>query len=226
MSHILLIEDEVPLAKALARGMEDRGHEVTLAHDGLVGYRLAKEPAFDVIVIDVMLPGVNGLEICRRLRDDHVDTPILVLTARVLESDETDALDTGADDYLRKPFSLEVLLARCRALTRRPGRREGWNELVLGDLVLNPVRRVVRRGDLEVRLSRRETALLEYLMRARGQVFSKDDILEEVWGRTGNQDTNVVEVYVGYLRRKLDLPGRPSVVRTVRGQGYGLRDSR
>ena len=222
MPRILLVEDEVALARSLAQGLGDHGHEVTVAYDGESGYRLAKGSHFDVIVFDVMLPGMSGLEACRRLRAEDVGTPILVLTARVRESDETDALDMGADDYLRKPFSLAVLLARCRALARRGG-REGWAELVAGELTLDPVHRTVRRGEELVKLSRRESALLEYLMRSRGQVRSKDEIVDQVWGRTEDHDTNLVEVYVGYLRKKLDAPGQPSTVETVRGQGYQLR---
>ena len=223
MARILLVEDEIPLARTLTRGMQERGHQVEVAHDGHTGYRLAKDGSYDVIVFDVMLPGISGLEACRRLRAAQVGTPILVLTARILESDETDALDMGADDYLRKPFSLDVLLARCRALTRR-GSREGWGERVVGDLALDPVRRVARRGHEEVPLSRREAALLEYLMRSKGEIRSKEEIVDHVWGRVENRDTNLVEVYVGYLRKKLDVPERPSLVRTVRGHGYELRD--
>jgi DNA-binding response OmpR family regulator len=224
VASILVVDDEIRFARALAKGLDDHGFEVSLAHDGLEGYRLAKEPRFDVVVLDIMLPGLSGMEVCRRLRQEDVGTPILMLTARDSDADETDALDCGADDYLRKPFSFAVLVARCRALVRRGG-REGWPELAVGDLALDPGRRIARRGSVQVQLSRREAALLEYLMRSPGRVLSKEDILEHVWGEA-DRDTNVVEVYIGYLRRKLDQPFGTHTVRTVRGQGYQLEETR
>jgi two-component system OmpR family response regulator len=147
-----------------------------------------------------------------------------MLTARDADADETEALDVGADDYLRKPFSFTVLVARCKALLRRGG-REGWSELIVGDLALDPSRRVARRGNVQIHLSPRETALLEYLMRSRGQIRSKDEILERIWGEVEDRPTNVVEVYVGYLRKKLDQPFGTTTLRTIRGQGYLLEDS-
>jgi len=225
MARILLVDDEVLFARTLGEGLVDQGFEVRLAHDGPEGYQLAKDPQFDVVVLDIMLPGLSGLDVCRRLRADDVTTPILMLTARGAEADETRSLEAGADDYLRKPFSFAVLVARCNALLRRGG-RDGWSELVAGDLVLDPGRRIVRRGDEQIHLSRRETALLEYLMRARGEVRPKEAILEHVWGEDSDGETNRVEVYVGYLRRKLDRPGAPSVVRTLRGRGSQLEPSR
>lgn len=223
MPSILIVDDEVRFARALAQGLTDEGFKVHLAHNGHDGYRLAKEPSFDVVVLDVMLPGLSGIEVCRRLRADDVGTPILMLTARDADSDETSSLDSGADDYLRKPFSFAVLVARCRALLRR-GAREGWSELCHGDLALDVSRRTARRGDVQIRLSRRETALLEHLMRAHDRIASKEEILEHVWGEVDDRDTNLVEVYIGYLRKKLDQPFGRSTVRTVRGQGYRLED--
>jgi two-component system OmpR family response regulator len=225
VANILVVDDEVRFARTLAEGLSDHGFDVRLAHDGYEGYRLAKEPHFDVVVLDIMLPGLSGVEVCRRLREEDVGTPILMLTARDADADETDALDTGADDYLRKPFSFAVLVARCRALLRRGG-RDGWSELVVGDLVLDPGRRVARRGEVQIHLSRRETALLEHLMRSPGRVLAKEEILEHVWGEVDERDTNLVEVYIGYLRKKLDQPFGTSTVRTVRGQGYQLEESR
>jgi DNA-binding response OmpR family regulator len=219
---ILVVDDEVLFARTLAEGLSDQGFDVAVAHDGNEGYRLGREPRFDVMVLDIMLPGLSGVEVCRRLRADGVDTPILVLTARGAETDETNALETGADDYLRKPFSLPVLVARCRALLRRGG-AAGWPELTAGDLALDPRRRLLHRGGADIRLSRRETALLEYLMKSRGQVLSKEEILEQVWGET-EHGGNLVEVYVGYLRKKLDLVPGTSTVRTVRGHGYQFRE--
>jgi two-component system OmpR family response regulator len=221
---ILVVDDEVRFARTLAQGLTDQGFEVRLAHDGYEGYRLAREPTFDVVVLDIMLPGLSGVEVCRRLRAEDVGTPILMLTARDADSDETAALDIGADDYLRKPFSFAVLVARCGALLRRGG-RQGWAELVVGDLTLNPALRTVRRGDVQIHLSRRESALLEHLMRSQGRVLSKEEILEHVWGELDVRETNLVEVYVGYLRKKLDQPFGRSIVRTVRGHGYQLVDS-
>jgi two-component system, OmpR family, response regulator len=224
MPRILLVEDEVRLASTVGRRLTDQGFEVRLAHDGYEGLRLAKEPQVNLVVLDIMLPGISGTEVCRRLRAEDVGTPVLVLTARDADADETDALDNGADDYLRKPFSLAVLVARCNALLRRGG-REGWSELVVGDLVLDPGRRVARRGHQQICLSRREAALLEYLMRSRGRVRSREEILEHVWGDVENRATNVVDVYLGYLRKKLDQPFGTASLRTVRGRGYRLESS-
>jgi DNA-binding response OmpR family regulator len=219
--EVLVIEDEVRLARALAEGLESRGFTVTLAHDGQTGYQLAKEREADVIVLDLMLPVLSGAEVCSRLRAEGVRTPILVLTAREGETDETDVLNLGADDYLRKPFSYAVLVARCRALLRR-GAAGGPAEIVVGDLVLDPRRRTLRRGEAPIELTRREFALLEFLMRNRGTPRSKQEILDHVWGEGYARDANVVEVYVGYLRRKVDAPVGRSSLQTVRGQGYLL----
>jgi two-component system, OmpR family, response regulator len=223
MASVLLVDDEVRFARALGQGLTDHGFDVCLAHDGYDGYRLAKESQYDLVVLDIMLPRLSGVEVCRRLRAEDVGTPILMLTARDAVADETDALETGADDYLRKPFAFAVLVARCRALVRRGG-RGGWSELVVGDLVLDPARRIARRGEVSIHLSRRETSLLEYLMRSRGSVRSRDEILEQVWGDLDEAGTNLVEVYVGYLRKKLDQPFGTHSLRTVRGQGYQLDD--
>jgi two-component system OmpR family response regulator len=216
---VLVVEDETRLASAIERGLRDRGFEVVVAHDGHSGYRLAKDTALDVIVLDLMLPGLAGGEVCRRLRQEGFWTPILVLTAKDRESDETDALDLGADDYVRKPFSFPVLVARCRALARR-GPAAMPAELRVGDLVVDPRRRTVRHGEHPVALTPREFTLLEFLVRHAGEVRSKEQILEEVWGEGGDHDANVVEVYVGYLRRKIDQPYGTRLVTTVRGQGY------
>jgi len=221
MTNLLLVDDEVAFARSLAAGLEDQGFDVHLAHDGFEGYQQAKLPRFDVVVLDIMLPRMSGVEVCRRLRTEDVTTPILMLTARGADLDETDSLDSGADDYLRKPFSFQVLVARCRALGRRGG-REGWAELVVGDLVLDPAQRVARHRGVPIRLSRRESALLEYLMRSAGEVRSKNEILENVWGDVSEPGTNLVEVYVGYLRKKLDQPFGTHLLRTLRGQGYRL----
>jgi DNA-binding response OmpR family regulator len=222
MDRVLVVEDEVGLARALEDGLKDEGFSVSVAHDGFAGYRLAKESEFDVIVLDWMLPAMSGVEVCQRLRSEDVSTPILILTAKEGTNDETDALEIGADDYLRKPFTFSVLVARCHALLRRGAPGGGWAELIAGDLVFDPRRRTARRGHEHVELSRREAALLEYLMRADGETRSKEEILRDVWGGPEARDTNLVEVYVGYLRKKLDLPFGTNMFRTVRGKGYRL----
>ena len=224
MVDVLVIEDEVRLARALGDGFESRGFKVTLCHDGQTGYQRAKERSADVIVLDLMLPALSGEEVCRRLRREGVWTPILVLTARDGEADETAVLNMGADDYLRKPFSLDVLVARCRALVRR-GTTGEPSDLVVGDLVLDPRRRTLRHGETPIELTRREFALLEYLMRNTGRPRTKQEILDHVWGVGHDRDANVVEVYMGYLRRKVDEPFGRSTLRTVRGQGYVLEGS-
>lgn len=223
--QVLLIEDERRLASAIARGFGDRGIDVTVSHDGHDGYLLAKEGSYDAIVLDLMLPGLPGLEVCRRLRAEAFWTPILVLTAKDRESDETDCLEVGADDYLRKPFSFAVLVARCRALARR-GPALLPTELRVGDLVIDPRRRTARLGETPLALTPREFALLELLARHAGQVLSKEQILTAVWGEESDHAPNVVEVYVSYLRRKLDAAPATTLVETVRGRGYVLEGRR
>ena len=181
----------------------------------------ARAERFDLIVLDIMLPGMNGYKVCRTLRDEEVWTPILMLTAKDGEYDEAEALDTGADDFLSKPFSFVVLVARLRALARRRS-DANLQPLELGDLVLEPVSRTVRRGDTDIPLSPREFALLEALMRHTGEVVAKTDLLERVWGEDFEGDPNVVEVYIGYLRRKIDRPFGHSDLETVRGEGYRM----
>lgn len=217
--RILVVEDEVLLARAVQRGLVDQGFDVVLAHDGHTGYRLAREAHVDLVVLDLMLPSLSGIEVLRRLRSERIWTPMLILTAKEGLSDETDALEAGADDYLRKPFSYPVLVARCRALLRR-GTSEEPVEVSVGNLVLDPRRRTVRRGAVPIQLTRREFALLEYLMRNVGCVRSREAILADVWGPDSRRDPNVVEVYIGYLRRKVDQSFGTTTLRTVRGQGY------
>jgi two-component system OmpR family response regulator len=219
--RVLVIEDEVALADAVARGLGAEGFEVVAVHDGLEGLEKARAERFDLIVLDIMLPGMNGYKVCRTLRDEEVWTPILMLTAKDGEYDEAEALDTGADDFLSKPFSFVVLVARLRALARRRS-DANLQPLELGDLVLEPVSRTVRRGDTDIPLSPREFALLEALMRHTGEVVAKTDLLERVWGEDFEGDPNVVEVYIGYLRRKIDRPFGHADLETVRGEGYRM----
>ena len=221
--RVLLVEDEERLAAAIARGLAAEGFDVEVAHDGLEGLWRARERPYGAVVLDILLPGLNGYEVCRRLREEEVWTPILMLTAKSGEYDEAEALDTGADDFLSKPFSFVVLVARLRALVRR-GAHPRPAVLSVGDLVLDPARRTCHRAGAPVALTAREFALLEALVRHGGAVVPKADLLDEVWGEDFGGDPNVVEVYVGYLRRKIDHPFGRASLRTVRGAGYQVVD--
>ncbi|HZD67011.1 MAG TPA: response regulator transcription factor [Acidimicrobiales bacterium] len=219
--RILVVEDQRRLAAALKRGLEAEGFAVDVATDGSEGLWLAREQVFDAIVLDILLPKINGYRICATLRDEGNWTPILMLSAKTGEWDEAEALDTGADDFLGKPFSYVVLVAHLRALLRR-GARERPVVLTAGDLVLDPATHACRRGDKEIALSPREFSLLEFLMRRAGQLTSKAEILDHVWDFGFEGDDNIVEVYVRYLRRKIDLPFHRQAIETVRGAGYRL----
>lgn len=215
--RILVVEDEKRLAAGLRSGLEAEGFAVDVALDGTDGLWLAREQPYDAIVLDIMLPGVNGYKVCATLREEGRWMPILMLTAKDGEWDEVEALDTGADDYLTKPFSHAVLVARIRALLRR-GARARPAVLSAGDLRLDPASRRVWQAGAEVELTTRELALLEFLLRRAGEVVSKREILEHVWDYDFEGDPNIVEVYVRHLRTKL---GR-ELVETVRGAGYRL----
>ena len=219
--RLLVVEDEVRLAQALRRGLGAEGFTVDLAHDGHEGLTRARDGGYDALVLDIMLPGLSGYRICQQLRAEGNWVPVLMLTAKDGEYDEADGLDLGADDYLTKPFSYVVVGARLRALLRR-GAPPRPTRLRAGDLVLDPATRQVLRGDDEVTLTPREFALLEYLMRRGGEVVSKSELLEHVWDAHYDGDPNVVEVYVGYLRRKIDGPFDRHGLQTVRGAGYRI----
>jgi DNA-binding response OmpR family regulator len=222
--RLLVVEDEEDLAETLRDGLGSAGFAVDVVHDGVEGmWCAAQHPhgAYDAIVLDIMLPRLSGYEVCRRLRARGVWTPILMLTAKDGEYDQADALDLGADDYLIKPFSFVVLTARLRALVRR-GAPERPAVLAAGDLTLDPAERRVARGPTRVAVTPREFALLEFLMRHRGQVMSKTSIIENVWDAHFDGDPNIVEVYVGYLRKKIDHPFGRTTIETVRGAGYRL----
>jgi DNA-binding response OmpR family regulator len=219
--RVLVVEDERRLAAGLRKGLEAEGFAVDVALDGADGLWMAREHAYDAVVLDVMLPGMNGYKVCATLRQDGVWTPILMLTAKDGEWDEVEALDTGADDYLTKPFAYAVLVARLRALLRR-GARERPVVLEAGDLRLDPAARRAWRGQVEVELTPRELALLEFLLHRRGEVVSKREILEHVWDDDFEGDSNIVEVYVWHLRNKLDRPFGRDAIQTVRGAGYRL----
>jgi two-component system OmpR family response regulator len=219
--RVLVVDDEVRLADALRRGLGAEGFAVDIANDGVDGLWRARENSYDVIVLDIMLPGMNGYKICEVLRAEADWTPVLMLTAKDGEYDETDAFDLGADDYLTKPFSFVVLVARLRALIRR-GAPERPVVLEVGTLVLDPSRHLATRAGRDLDLTPREFGLLHFLMRNRGHVVTKTQILEAVWDANYEGATNILEVYVSYLRRKVDQPFEHAMIRTVRGVGYRL----
>jgi two-component system, OmpR family, response regulator len=219
--RILAVEDQRKLAAAIKRGLEAEGFAVDVATNGEDGLWLAREQPYDAIVLDILLPKLNGYKVCATLRDEGNWTPILMLSAKSGEWDEAEALDTGADDFLAKPFSYVVLVARLRALLRR-GARSRPSVLQAGDLTLDPAAHTCRRGDSELALSPREFSLLEFLLRRAGQVVSKAEILDHVWDFDFDGDDNIVEVYVRYLRRKIDLPFGRQAIETLRGVGYRL----
>ena len=219
--RVLVVEDEKRLAAGLKKGLEAEGFAVDVALDGTDGLWMAREHPYDMILLDIMLPGVNGFRICSTLREDRNWTPILMLTAKDGEFDEAEALDSGADDYLTKPFSYVVLVARIRALLRR-GVRQRPAVLEAGDLRLDPAVRRASRAEIELELTSRETSLLEFLLRRRGEVVSKREILEHVWDYDFEGDPNIVEVYIRRLRNKLDRPFARAAIETIRGAGYRL----
>lgn len=220
-SRVLIVEDDSQLAATLQRGLSAEGFDVTLAGDGLTGLSLARERRFETIVIDLMLPSLNGFQLCRELRGAGDPSPILVLTAKQGEWDEAEALETGADDYLRKPFSFIVLVAHLRALLRRRS-RERPPVLTAGDLTLDLTSHRCARGRTDIRLTRREFSLLELLLERVGEPVTKREILDEVWDWAIDDGSNLVEVYVGYLRRKIDVPFERHAVETLRGVGYRI----
>ncbi|MFD7081440.1 response regulator transcription factor [Streptomyces sp. NPDC002181] len=222
--RILVVEDEEGLAESLRRGLSADGHWVDLAHDGHRGLDLARTGPYDAVLLDLMLPGLSGYEICARLRADGDPTPVLMLTAKDGEYDEAEGLDCGADDYLTKPFSFVVLSARLRALARRAaaGTAGPRSTLQAGDLVLDPAGRRCRRGPHDIELTARELGVLACLMEQPGRAVAKQDILDQVWDAPHAIDPNIVEVYVSSLRKKIDAPfGRRSIL-TVHGTGYRM----
>jgi two-component system, OmpR family, response regulator len=219
--RILLVEDELKMARALRRGLEQEGHSVDTTANGNTALSRGRENDYDAIVLDVMLPEVDGFSVCRDLRASGRWAPVLMLTARDDVEDRIRGLDAGADDYLVKPFAFGELLARLRALVRR-GPSERPTMISVGDLILDPAAHAVERDGTPVELSAREFALLEFLMRRSGEVVSRTRILEQVWDINYEGFSNVVDVYVGYLRRKLEQPFRRPLIRTVRGVGYTL----
>lgn len=221
--RVLVVEDEARLADGVRRGLEAEGFAVDVAPTGTDGLWMARENEYSLILLDIMMPGMSGYRVCEILRAEKNWTPIIMLTAKDGEWDQIEALDTGADDYLTKPFSFAILLARMRALLRRGG-LERPSVLEAGDIRLDPATRAVTRGDSPIDVTAREFAVLEYLMRRRGEVVSKRDVIENVWDYDFEGDPNIVEVYVRHLRNKLDRPFGRESIETLRGFGYRLAD--
>jgi len=220
---ILVVEDDRHIADNIKKGLEIKSHVVDAVYDGEEGYDFAVAEDYDLIILDRMLPGLDGLEICRGLRKEKITTPILMLTAKTMVEDRVDGLDSGADDYLGKPFAFEELLARVKAISRRP-KSKLVTELKVADLTLNPETYEVKRSGRNIKLSKKEFALLEFLMRNAGQIFSKEKLIERVWDIDADVLSNTAQVYIGYLRDKIDrpFPAKPSLITTVRGFGYKL----
>ncbi|MGW5383449.1 response regulator transcription factor [Nocardia sp. NPDC003963] len=221
--RVLLVEDEKLLAATVRRGLEAAGFVVDVADNGIDGLAIARTDPFDVIVLDIMLPGLSGYEVLRRLRTHDIETPVLMLTAKSGEFEEADAFDLGADNYLTKPFSFVVLTARLRALLRRQAPQRP-PVLRAGDLAMDPAKRTVQRGATSVELTPREFALLEFLLHNKDIVRTKQEILSNVWDPHHEGPANIVEVYIGYLRRKIDVPFGRHSIETHRGIGYRLLD--
>lgn len=222
--RILVVEDEPKIAQAIKKGLELKGFAVDAVHDGDAGLSYGSDPDYDAIVLDRMLPGkIDGTEVCRRLRQNNVSTPIIMLTAKGTIGDRVEGLNSGADDYLVKPFSFDELTARVRALLRRPKVQVG-TKMHLGDLSLDTNSYEVKRGDKIIKLSNKEFALLEYLMHHSGQVITKDMIINHVWDQDADILPNTIEVYIGYLRNKIDrpFPEEKPLLHTLRGFGYKL----
>ncbi|HUX87054.1 MAG TPA: response regulator transcription factor [Chloroflexota bacterium] len=222
--NVLVVEDDPRVARVVERGLRDAGHRVAVANDGVTGLAQALGATSDVIVLDVMLPKLDGLALCRELRQQGVSTPVLMLTARDAIPDRVRGLDAGADDYLTKPFALEELLARIRALGRRATAEQEDEILTFGNLRLDVIRHEVTRGERRIDLTLKEFRLLEYLMRNAGRVLSRAQIADHVWGYDTDNTSNVVDTYVHYLRNKVDRDSPRPLIRTIRGLGYTLKE--
>lgn len=223
--HILLVEDEQHIAGVLRQALEEEGHSVVGAADGIEGLGIARDHEFDAIILDLMLPRMDGLTVARLLREERNPTPILMLTAKDSPREIVDGLDAGGDDYLTKPFALDELLARLRAITRRGRAGDGAVVLGVGDLTLNPSSREVRRGAGELHLTRTEFKLLELLLRRKGRVVTRESIIGMIWGYGSEVSDNALDVLVSQLRRKVDGAGNEPLIRTERGLGYLIRES-
>ena len=222
--RILVIEDEKKIADFIKRGLKEEGYAVDAAYDGENGLFLAKTNTYDLILLDLMLPKVDGITVCKRLRDEKVASPIIMLTAKDAVKDKVTGLDAGADDYLTKPFAFEELLARIRAILRKRDEQKQAVTLQVGDLSIDLTTHKVFRGDNEIGLTSKEFALLEYLMRNAGKVVTRTMISEHVWDIDFDTFTNVIDVYINYLRNKIDTGAKKKLIQTVRGRGYILKE--
>ncbi len=225
--RLLVVEDEHKIASSIKKGLEQESYAVDVAYDGEVGYDLASSEEYDLLILDLMLPKMDGVQITRKLRLDNIHTPILMLTAKGLLEDKVDGLDAGADDYLTKPFAFEELLARIRALIRRP-KEVIQTVMTLGDLSLNNKTFEVKRGQKNLQLSNKEFALLDYLLRHQNQIITKEQIMHHVWDYDADILPNTVEVYIGYLRNKIDkpFPNSTPLIHTIRGFGYKMMEGK
>lgn len=223
--RILVVEDEHRIANTIKKGLEQEHFTVDMAYDGVAGYDLASAEEYDLIVLDLMLPRLDGLTLCKNIRAKKIQTPILILTAKGQVQDKVAGLDTGADDYLTKPFSFSELLARIRALVRRP-KVINFESLEVSDLALDPKLYIVKRGKTSLKLSRKEFSLLEYFMRNKGKILTKTQIITHVWNYDADVLPNTVEVYIRNLRNKIDKPfsGKNPLIQTIRGFGYKIGD--
>lgn len=225
MIKILIIEDEVKIARFLQLELEHEGYQVTLCYDGRAGYDTAKGNYFDVIILDIMIPLLSGMEVCRRLRQEEIMTPVIMLTAKDDISDKVMGLDIGADDYMTKPFAIEELLARIRVVLKRKSNQIiNTNKLKIGKLALDKDQYVVTYDDEIIDLTKKEFELLEYLMENKNIVLSRDKIIEKVWGYDYMGETNITDVYVRYLRSKIDQRFNTDIIKTIRGVGYQIKD--
>jgi len=226
--RVLVVEDEHKIANSIKKGLEQESYAVDVSYDGEKGFDLAATEDYDIIILDLMLPKISGLEICRKLREEeNIHTPILILTAKGQLNDKVNGLNSGADDYLVKPFAFAELLARIKALSRRP-KNSLKPVLTVKNLSLNSLTYEVKRANKEIRLSKKEFALLEYLLRHKGKIVSKEQIISHVWDYDADILANTVEVYIGYLRKKIDRPfkNKPPLIQTIRGFGYKIGDKK
>ncbi len=222
---ILVIEDELQIAGFIKRGLQSEGYNVFVAADGETGLELSFGEMPDLIILDVMLPGIDGLNVCRQIREARLQSPILMLTAKDAIPDRVAGLEAGADDYLVKPFAFEELLARVRALRRRKAPIESEGPITFADLTLSPTTRMAQRGERTIELTAKEYDLLELFIRHPNQVLTRDQIYDRIWGYDFGGESNIIEVYIRYLRSKLEAQGEPRLLHTVRGVGYALREA-
>lgn len=225
--RVLLIEDEQHVSSFIKRGLEEHGFRVTQAFDGSIGLKLATQNDFSIIILDVIMPGMNGIEVCSKLKNDlYIDTPIIMLTALATTDDIVTGLETGADDYLAKPFKFKELLARINTQIKRvdKGRKSGGHLLSHSTLEVNTYSKEVKRDNVSVMLTVKEFNLLEYLLKNKNRVVSRIDILENVWEVDFDMGTNVIDVYINYLRKKIEIKGTPKIIKTVIGMGYIIKD--